>query len=96
MSARGAFNQTGNEGAFSQAKTRTGSGSVDSGYYGYMSVSMSAQQSNSLYGNTEKIQIPAIQVLMIIKVWNADGCTTDEFPYISLDLSAEKVNAGVA
>lgn len=54
-------------------------------------IEFDASKSEAIYSGSS-VQVPAIQALIIIKVWIALGCTVEEAPKISFDFLAEKSN----
>ena len=49
---------------------------------------MWGNNASTIYGNSSTVQPSAIQILIIIKVWNALDCTVLLLPYRPLDLDA--------
>ena len=55
------------------------------------SIIFDANLSSSIYKKQDGIQVDAFQILMIIKVWMADGCRVSP-EYIELNFSSENEN----
>lgn len=52
--------------------------SLTNGQNGYPH--LNAARSNTAYGGSKTVQPPAIQTLIIIKVWSASGWTVEDIP----------------
>ena len=74
-------------GAFTEKLSDGTDGNTDGHSLRNAGITFNASNGNSIYQGAT-VQSPAVQTLIIIKVWKAGGWITSDFPYIELLLDA--------